>query len=56
VKRAKTWHGQKQKKTSEYEVDIGSRPTSKRHAHVSVSHAKHTNYNYKGFEGILQQV
>jgi hypothetical protein len=40
VKQTRMAHGQKLK-TMEYEVGNGSRPTSRRHAHILVSHLKH---------------
>ena len=40
VRRTRMGHGQKQK-TLEYKVGNGSQPTSRRHAHVLVSHSKH---------------
>ena len=40
VRRTRMGHGQK-RKTSEYEVGNGSRPTPRHHAHVLVSHSKH---------------
>ena len=40
VRRTRMGHGQK-RKTPEYEIGNGSRPTPRRHAHVLVSHSKH---------------
>ena len=43
VRRTRMEYGQK-RKTPEYKVGNGSRPTLRRHAHVLVFHLKHKNF------------